>query len=427
MSETLHLPPFVNYSCTMCGWCCHQYDITFSKADHDRLAQYDWGKLEPSMAGKEWCEPLKDRDNPDTWRLRYADDGKCVFLGPENKCLMHRHVGEMGKTFACCAYPFTFAATPTGVYVGCRFSCRAVAYGLGEAVARKEDCIRKQYDLCVEGGHVPRYHDEVLFYSGTWLPWDDYLLLETALIRVFLRDDLPLARRLFMAHKMVDVLAAAKLERMRGGRFKELLRILETGLVAEAASEPLPPPARGIAKVLFRQFCFLFQRRQGGSYREMGFRGRLGVRMGNFRRGVRFAMGSGLVDLPAMPAPVDIARIEALRRDPLSAAQEMAISRFLAAKLFGKQHFGRLFFGYSLLQGFNFLLLSAGAVMWYARAHALSRGAERVEDEDVFEAIRYVDFCYGYSSAPALILERLRVRLLGREDMAIRATLMQYA
>lgn len=427
MSETFHLPAFVNYSCTLCGWCCHQYDITFSKADHDRLTQYDWGKLEPALAGKEWCEPLKDRENPDTWRLRYAEDGRCVFLGPENKCLMHRHVGEMGKTFACCAYPFTFAATPTGVYVGCRFSCRAVAYGLGGPVGRKEAAVRKQYALCLEGGHVPRYGDEVIFHGNTRLPWEDYLQLETTLVRIFLRDDLPLARRLFMAHKVMDVLADARLSRMRGGRFKELMRILEAGMLAEAEHETLPPPVTGISRVLFRQYCFLFQRRQGGSYRELGFRGRLGVRLGNFRRGVRFAMGSGMVDLPAMPAPVDVARVEAMRRTPPNAAQEMAISRFLAAKLHGKQHFGRLFFGYPLRHGFTFLLLSAGAVMWYARAHALSRGADRVEDDDVFEAIRYVDFCYGYSSAPALVLERLRVRLLGHGDTAIRATLGQYA
>jgi len=427
VNEPLHLPAFVNYSCTTCGWCCHQYDITFSRADYERLSKYDWGALEPALAGREWCEPLKDRANPDTWRLRYDESGQCVFLGPDNLCRMHRHVGELGKTLGCCVYPFTFAATPTGVYAGLRFSCRAVAYGLGEPTPRKEAFVRKQLALCAESGHVPHYGDEVLFHGNTRLRWEDYLALETALIRILLRDDLPLTRRLFLAHKMMDVLRDARLDRMRGARFKELLRILETGLLAEAESEPLPPPIGGIARVLFRQYCFLFQRRQGGSYRELDFRGRLGVRLGNFRRGVRFASGRGRVDLPALPAPVDVAQVEALPREPLDPAAEMALSRFLAAKLYGKQHFGRLFFGYSLMQGFTFLLLAAGAVMWYARAHALARGAGRVESSDVIEAIRYVDFCYGYSSAPALILERLRVRLLGRGDIAARVVLMQYA
>ena len=38
-----------------------------------------------------------------------------------------------------------------------------------------------------------------------------------------------------------------------------------------------------------------------------------------------------------------------------------------------------------------------------------------------------MDFCYGYSAAPALILERLRVRILSHGDTAIRLVLAQYA
>ncbi len=114
MAEQLHIPPFVSYACQSCGWCCHQYDITFSSEEYERLSKHDWSRLEPSLAGKTWCEPLKDSATPDTYRLRYGQDGACVFLSSDNRCLMHKHVGELGKTFACGVYPFTFASTPTG-------------------------------------------------------------------------------------------------------------------------------------------------------------------------------------------------------------------------------------------------------------------------------------------------------------------------
>jgi ribosomal 50S subunit-associated protein YjgA (DUF615 family) len=65
--------------------------------------------------------------------------------------------------------------------------------------------------------------------------------------------------------------------------------------------------------------------------------------------------------------------------------------------------------------------------MWYARARALARGDSATTREDVCEAIRYVDFCYGYSNAPALLLERLRVRILSHGDAAIRLATAQYA
>src|SRR5512144_783579 len=96
MTARLHIPPFVNYTCQMCGWCCRQYDITLSDKDYTRLSLNDWGKLEPALAGKEWAASLNERGTPDTHRLRYTPEGACVFL-QDGKCLMHSHVGELGK------------------------------------------------------------------------------------------------------------------------------------------------------------------------------------------------------------------------------------------------------------------------------------------------------------------------------------------
>ena len=425
MTYALHIPAFVNYECQLCGWCCHQYDITFSQADFDRLENHDWGKLEPSLAGQEWAAPLRDRRTPDRYRLRYASDGACVFL-KDNLCLMHKHVGELGKTLGCCVYPFTFVSTPTGVYVGLRFSCRAVAFGIGEPVVRLEKSLRQQLELCEKAGHVPRYDKNVRFSGRTTIPWDDYLELEQVLLRVFLRDDLPLVRRLYLAHKFLEILRRARLERVRGQRFRELVVVLEAGLLHEAESEPLPEGIGGLWRVMFRQFCFLFQRRQGGAYRELGLLGKLGVRLRTFRTGIQFARGRGRVELPDVETGIDLDALRDVEVGRLNQAQEQALSRFLAGKIYGKQHFGKLFFNYSLRRGLEFLLLSAGAVLWYARVLALARGDKQVSTDDVIEAVRYVDFCYGYSAAPALILERLRVQLLSQEDRAIRLVLSQY-
>jgi Fe-S-cluster containining protein len=425
VAASLHAPEFVNYACQLCGWCCHQYDISFSRADFERLSRQDWGRLEPALAGKEWAAPLREFGNPDAYRLRYAADGACVFLDG-NRCLMHKHVGEFGKTLGCSAYPFTFAATPSGVYTGCRFSCKAMAYGLGEPLARRIGCLEKQLALCVEAGRVPQYGDRVAWDGWRKLPWADYLALEEALIRVFLRDDLPLTRRLFLAQKFVDMLHEAKLDRVRGPKFREFIGILETGLLLEAETEAMPGEANALSRMMFRQFCFLFQRRQGGSYREMSLFGKLGARLRTFWTGVQFTFGAGAPPLVAMPGPAPLAKVAALRAQPLDGEAERAISRFLAAKLYGKQHFGKLFFGYPLQAGLGFLLLSAGAVMWYARARAVARGDSKTTREDVLEAIRYVDFCYGYSAAPALLIERLRIRVLSHGDTAIRLALAQY-
>jgi hypothetical protein len=302
-----------------------------------------------------------------------------------------------------------------------------MAYGLGEPLGRRMACLQKQLALCIEAGRVPRYGDDVAWDGRRRLPWTDYLALEEALIRVLLRDDLPLARRLFLMHKFVEVLDQAKLDRVRGPKFRQFIGILETGLFLESETEPLPGGVSGLSRMMFRQFCFLFQRRQGGSYREMNLFGKLGARLRTLWTGVQFTFNAGAPPLVAMPGPVPLAKVAALRAPSLDVEAETAVSRFLAAKLYGKQHFGKLFFNYPLRSGLEFLLLSAGAVMWYARARTVARAGSETSLEDVLEAIRYVDFCYGFSAAPALMIERLRVRVLSHGDTAIRLALAQYA
>ena len=425
-TSALHVPAFVNYECELCGWCCRQYDITFSAAECERLSSYAWGELAPALAGRELWAPLRDRRSPDQYRLRYVPGGGCVFLSSENTCLMHRHVGMLGKPLGCCVFPFTFAAAPDGVYVGCRFSCPAMAYGRGKPVVHREDALREQLELVERSGHLPRYPEEVVFAGSRTLPWHDYMKLERVLVRVLLRDDVPMPRRLFMIHKFIEVLRAASLENVSGRGFSEMVKVLEEGLWREAREEELPRSPGGLWRVMFRQFCFLFQRREGGAYRELSLGGKIKARLGNLGRAIEFVFAAGAPALSEFPGRFRLADVGRLAPRPLDARAEQALSRFMAAKVFGKQYFGKLFFGYPLIDGLVFLLLSAGAIMWYARARALARGAEAAGTEDVIEAIRYVDYCYGFSAAPGLIVERLRTKVLARGDTAARVALAQF-
>jgi len=427
VATPLHIPPFVNYECTLCGWCCRQYDISFSQDDYDRLSKRDWGKLVPQLEGKAWCEPLRHAKGYARFRLKYSPEGACVFLSPDNKCLMHEHVGELGKTIGCNIFPFTFVAGPTGVYVGCRFSCNAVAYGLGESIVRRETQLRRQLAICRKAGHVPQYADPVHFDGRRTLPWADCLALEGALTRVLLRDDLTMARRLLLFGKFVEIVRDADFEKVRGARFRELVGILEAGLVGEAVKEDLPDPPAALWRVMFRQFCFQFQRRQGGTWHEMSGTQKMMERLRQFWRGVQFVRGRGTASLPAFPGPLPLAGVDDVASPPLTPREELTLSRFMAAKLYGKQYFGQFFFGYPMLDGLVFLLLTGGAVMWYARALALARGAETRDTDDLIEAMRYVDFCYGYSPAPALPTSRAAVRTLSRRDLALRLVTSQFS
>jgi hypothetical protein len=90
------------------------------------------------------------------------------------------------------------------------------------------------------------------------------------------------------------------------------------------------------------------------------------------------------------------------------------LERYLAGKIFGKQIFGPAFFNHTFIDGLAGLLCAYGAILWYARASALSRGKKVVEASDVLRGMRHVDYSYGYSPVPALWTERLRLRWLAR-------------
>ena len=177
---------------------------------------------------------------------------------------------------------------------------------------------------------------------------------------------------------------------------------------------------------MFRQFCGLLQQRLDLTYRDLSPAGKLKARLGRFRRGLEFSFNSGVPTLPVFPEKVSLSDVNRAVMRPLNRDEALSLSRFVAAKLFGKQYFGASFFNYSWLDGINFLILITGAVMWYARALALARGAAELGDEDVIEAIRYVDLSYGSSRAPAQMFERLRVALLSSSDTAVRLAIAQY-
>ena len=420
-TQPIHLPPFANYDCVMCGWCCRQFDITFSEADHRKLAQKDWRALVPEIGGQAWCRPTRKRPPKDPWRFVTRPDGSCVFLGDGGGCLMHTHTTEMGKALACTTFPFTIASTPTGMYAGLRYSCKSVAERVGPPVTERLEFVQKLAKRLADEGHSPRYGDTVDYDGERALAWSDYLKLEDALIATFLRQDMPLTHRVVMAWRVVSLVDKLDPDRLKGSSFQESLHKIVSRLGEEFPGLDIPKPAlKPREKVMFRQFVSNFHRRADTAYFSLNPLRKARERARWFFDGVRFAKGSGRVRLHDTGQPVSLDDVASVRLPPLTAEQDHMLSRFLAGKLFGKQVFGKLFFGYPFRPGFTFLVLAHASALWLARALALARGRDRVSDDDIAWAIRHVDFCYNYTKVHAKGTERMRVATLQKDDSAAR-------
>ena len=426
--QPLHIPAFLNYACERCGWCCRQAGIPISEAEQRRIAATPWAEVEPELAEQElWRLPGRGGGSNDApLQLGYTPGHGCVFLTDEGLCRIHSHVSESAKPLRCRVFPFSFADTPSGVYVGARFSCPAVAFGRGRPLVHEQGLLQRQLRSVRRAIGLPRFDEEVTVRGGQTIPWEDYIELEAALTRVLFRDELPLKRRLLAFHEFTSLLGEAQFEKVRGERFKEFVALLEEGLLLEAQGKDSPSRPGPLHRMLFRLFNLQFQQRgedlAGGGRVSRGIRGR--VRM--TKRAAQLMAGRGTIRLDDFPGPFQLGELAGVRLHDFAPEDENALSRFMAAKLFGKQVFGRMFFGYSLLDGLRFLMLAAGSALWHARAHALARGARETEYADIVEGIRYVDYCYAWSAVPGRSGRRRLLRLLSGGAMPARVTTSQF-
>ena len=420
----LHIPPFLNYSCQACGRCCRDYEIAFSEEDFRRISGPDWGAIFPALADQELFARSRGRGQAGPHRFRLKADRTCVFLDESGTCLMHRHLGERKKALACVMFPFTFAHTPSGVYVGLRFNCRAVAEGVGERLDRRRRDLEHLLKRCRREGHAAHYGERVQFDAHQEIGWDQYLAIERELINVVLRPDMELPRRLLLAWQFLAVLREAKLGQLGDDQFDEFLRIVLEGVTGTAAEQTIErPKLRWPERSAFSQMLFLFHRRTAASFLDMSRLGRLATRFRSFCTGLKFSRRRGTVQLHDFPRPTRLGEVDGVECPCLDVDGAAMIERYLAAKLFGKQIFGKLFYDYHFLAGFAFLMVAYAGVLWYARAAALARGVERVGTEDVARGIEYVDYGYGYSAAAASRPARVRIWTLGQRDGACRLAL----
>jgi hypothetical protein len=216
--------------------------------------------------------------------------------------------------------------------------------------------------------------------------------------------------------RLADMMRQARLEKVAGAKYGEFVEVLSEGLLAEAADQTLPERRPNfVTRRLFQQFLFFLHRRRGQGAQSLPWGRRLGRRLQGLWASLKFSFNVGRVQLFHDGPAVRLRDVENVALPELDEQMAGVLERFLAGKLFGQQIFGPLFFGYGFLRGLTALLCAYSAILWYARASALSRGAHGVEPRDVVRAVQHVDFSFGYSPVPLLWTEKLRLVLLGNE------------
>jgi len=117
------------HACVACGGCCHGTDVGPLKDDDvAKIREIDWSPFLPAdVHPGDWIDEVPADRSPTGQAIRLTGrrHGRCVFLGDDKLCIIHKHKGSQQKPTICRQFPYTFTRTPDGIDVSFSTECRA--------------------------------------------------------------------------------------------------------------------------------------------------------------------------------------------------------------------------------------------------------------------------------------------------------------
>ena len=115
--------PDQSWTCTGCGKCCTMWDIPVTLEEKERIEKLNI----PGFDFKNEQFFIPDKHFRHLFLIRKRDN-KCIFLGDDGLCIIHKLHGEPVKALACRLYPFHILKWEDGSpSVSFRFDCVAVS------------------------------------------------------------------------------------------------------------------------------------------------------------------------------------------------------------------------------------------------------------------------------------------------------------
>jgi len=381
----LRLPEGMRFSCHQSGRCCEDFwEIPLDGASFERLKSLPLETISPrfaELAG--YTEPACGRKG--ALGLRRVE-GRCVFLDPDRRCLIHSRFGPAAKPQACLDFPFRYVCTPRGVFVGLSLVCPSVRAGRGRPLEEQRAEIAANFARSLSVSTVP---ERVELSPGLDLEFEIYEQVEECLYRLLELETLSLDDRLGAGYVFLQLLDRAVRELGAEGeasaqtsRLIEVFRADEFRRVTTIARK-----ARGSARVHRALLGLLITYRSAFGERRRGRLGQAGYLLYQYFRGLG---GLGSLAMVPIRGRVAFRRLRGVRAEWSRPDFVEQIGLFCRHSIFRKD----LVLSGSVLKGYGFLLVFVALIRWYALAYAASRGRGMVGDEDLGSAIEAIEKYY---------------------------------
>lgn len=422
-ATSIHLPVFQRFDCASCTGCCRDRVVDVSDADRKRILAAGW---QERMAGAPmWVEYRFGGRR--MYRLLSRSDGACIFLGADNLCRLHAETGASTKPLACRMYPFVIVPGVGSARLDLRMDCPSVAGNHGRTMSVHAAEIGR---LAAESGitkgspRVPGWGSERPITAA------EFEAVVAAFDGLLQKTGEPLRLRLQAGGQLLDLMYAARIEKVRDERFVELMELLSQAAMEEAREThgdraeggdqtdvSLRPPLPERTGRLFRQWLFLHTLYDDPQTRAAGRLARLAHSWRRYGESKRFAIGRGAIPNMRPHWPQTTFEAVAAVRPADEAALE-PLYRAMRLKLDAHAFAGPAYFGYDLLAGLTALWLLPGVVGWLARLATVGRGGDVLTPEDVLAGVRQAHHTFGVSPVFARVSERLRMRGFARPRIA---------
>ncbi len=393
------------WACHSCGDCCRTLVGHITIEERNRIIDQKWEtKLD--------VEPVVRSGR--SWMLNKRADGACVFLDAKNRCRIHAEFGEAAKPLACRIFPFSVRPTGRGWQTSLRFDCPSVTNSQGGSLSANREWLTRLV------GELPgeiKDADETVYLSKGLIAYPGEVDALKKRISAWLVDpEVSILERSLGVAKLMTVLSQAKLRKVRGPRFVDLLDILIETIRAEPVEGLNAPTDR--QRGMLRQAVLAHAEHVSMAVLRSGFRGRLAQRWHQLQAARRMLAGQGdAPPLPGIPTTVAFQQIESIEPAVEEGDRiDDLLRRYLAARIEGESVYGGGYYGWSVLDGFAALFLSVAVAGWLARYLAAAGGSDHIRFSDAATALGMVDRAATRLPALGTWAERKRIEFLLIDD-----------
>lgn len=143
----LIFPEGIYYRCIRCGECCRR-NWQLCVEEEKRKSLEDFAKT------RNIEQPLLTHPASKNLVIRTGEKGGCVFLKPDNLCMIHEQLGMNAKPSMCQTFPVKSVKRPDGYFIRISFACRAVRKNIGLPINSYSEGITNFIEKGIYAGEI---------------------------------------------------------------------------------------------------------------------------------------------------------------------------------------------------------------------------------------------------------------------------------